>query len=1055
MRLNISAVSIRHPIPPIVLFILLTIAGIISFISLDVTDNPDIDIPMVLVNVSRPGAAPTEMEIQVTKKIEDAVAGLGSIDHIQSTITDGNSNTQIEFAIGTNTDRAVNDVRDAVSKIRQNLPQDILEPSVERVNIAGSPILYFSVLAPWMNTEQLSWLIDNDISRAMLSVKGVALVQRVGGVDREVRIELDPQRLIALGITADAVNAQLVDLNVDIPGGRGNVGGAEQSIRTLGSARTVEDLRNTEISLPSGRKARLSELGKVIDGPSEQRQAARYDGVPVVSFNIQRSPNTSDVTIAKDVFKQIDALKVRYPGIEFKQVFSSVDFTKEAYAASVDALSIGAILAIVVVFWFLRDWRATLISAAAMPLSAIPTFAVMQMLGFTLNGISMLALSLVVGILVDDAIVEIENIVRHIRQGKSPYQAALEAADEIGLAVIATTATIMVVFLPVSFMGGVPGQFFRQFGITVAVAVFFSLLVARLITPMMAAYLLKSHPEETPPRWLNLYLRVLRWSMGYRVLPVPEFYVPLGFVRLRVPANWRFAHRWFVIIGATLIFFGSVALVPFIPTGFFPDTDQGQSELQIEMPPGATLADNLAVTSHLSDMLRTRPEVRHVLVSAGGAGDIRKANLFIKLAPRGERALTQKQFESSMRPALLGVPGIRFGFSGSGFGDKDISVILSGDDGPQLEEVSDRLLKEMATIPEVVNTASTASLLRPEVLIKPLFDRAAQSGVSVQQIGRVAMLATLGDLDQNLAKFNMGDRQIPIRVQLDPATRNDLGTIENLRVMTSTGASVPLKSVADISLGAGPAQIDRFDRSRKVAVEGDLIAGAEIGPALNKIYELPVLKNLPPEVHLSKYGNAEQMGVLQKDFGTALMASLLLIFAVLVLLFGNFFQPPTIMMALPLSIGGALVALLLTHRALSMPAMIGLLMLMGIVTKNSILLVEYAIVAIRERGLSRADALIDAGAKRARPIVMTTVAMIAGMMPIAIGLGADSDFRSPMAIAVVGGLITSTLLSLVVIPSVFTVFDDLQHFVVRRLKRLLTVDHHHEPAHTPVLPSAE
>jgi HAE1 family hydrophobic/amphiphilic exporter-1 len=1027
VKFNVSAVSIRHPIPPIVLFILLTIAGVIAFMSLDVTDNPDIDVPMVLVNVTRPGAAPTEMEIQVTKKIEDAVAGLGNIDHIQSTITDGNSVTQIEFAIGTNTDRAVNDVRDAISKVRQNLPQDILEPSVERLDIAGQPILYFSVLMPGMNTEQLSWFIDNEVSRAMLSVKGVALIKRVGGVDREVRIELDPERLIALGITADAVNAQLIGMNVDIPGGRGTVGGSEQSIRTLGSARTVEDLRNTEIALPSGRKARLSELGKVVDGPSEQRQAARYDGVPVVSFNVQRSPNTSDVTIAKGIFKQIDILKARYPGIEFKQILSTVDYTKEAYAASVDALSIGALLAIAVVFWFLRDWRATLISAAAMPLSAIPTFAVMEMLGFTLNGISMLALSLVVGILVDDAIVEIENIVRHIRQGKSPYQAALEAADEIGLAVIATTATIMVVFLPVSFMGGVPGQFFRQFGITVAVAVFFSLLVARLITPMMAAYFLKSHPEEAAPGWLNFYLRSLHWCIR---------------------------HRGYTILGAIGIFAASLALVPFIPTGFFPDSDQGQSELHIESPPGATLADNLAVTAHLSEMLRARPEVAHVLVSAGGQGDIRKSNLFVKLVPRSERKLTQKQFESSMRPALLAVPGIRFGFSGSGFGDKDISVILSGDDGPALEQVSNRLLTEVATIPEVVNTASTASLLRPEVLIKPLFDRAAQAGVSVQQIGRVAMLATLGDLDQNLAKFNMGDRQIPIRVQLDPDRRNDLATIENLRVMTSSGVSVPLKSVADISLGAGPAQIDRFDRSRKVAVEGDLIAGAEIGPALAKIYALPALQNLPSEVHLSKYGNAEQMGVLQKDFGTALAASLLLIFAVLVLLFGNFFQPPTIMMALPLSVGGALVALLIADKALSMPAMIGLLMLMGIVTKNSILLVEYAIVAIRDRGLNRTDALIDAGRKRARPIIMTTVAMIAGMIPIAIGLGADSDFRSPMAIAVIGGLVTSTLLSLVVIPAVFTYFDDLQNWVVPRLKRLLTIDHAHRP-HDRVLPSAE
>jgi multidrug efflux pump subunit AcrB len=1031
-------VSIRHPIPPVVLFILLTIAGIISFLSLDITDNPDIDVPMVSVTVSRPGAAPTEMEIQVTKKIEDAVAGLGSIDHIQSTITDGSSVTTIEFAIGSNTDRAVNDVRDAVSKVRQNLPQDILEPVVERINIAGEPVVYYSVVMPGMNTEQLSWLIDNDISRAMLSVKGVALVQRIGGVDREVRIELDPERLIALGITADAVNAQLVGLNVDIPGGRGTIGGAEQSIRTLGSARKVEDLRNTEISLPSGRRARLSELGKVIDGPAEQRQAARYDGIPVVSFNVQRSPNTSDVTIFKGVQEQVALLKQRYPSIEFKQIFASVEFTKDTYNASVEALSIGAFLAILVVFWFLRDWRATLISAAAMPLSAIPTFIVMKALGFTLNGISLLALSLVVGILVDDAIVEIENIVRHIRQGKSPFQAALEAADEIGLAVIATTATIMVVFLPVSFMGGVPGQFFRQFGITVAVAVFFSLLVARLLTPMMAAYLLHPHAEEAPPRWLTFYLRALRWTLAERSVSLGRW-------------RWRLGHRWITLAGATVVFFASVALIPFIPTGFFPDVDLGQSELHIELPPGATLADNLIVAGHLSEALRTRPEVAHVLVSAGGGGDIRKSNLFVKLVPRGDRKLTQKQFETSIRPVLLSVPGIRFSFSGTGFSDKDISVILSGDDGPALERVSDRLLTEVATIPEVVNVASTASLQRPEVLIKPMFDRAAREGVSVQQIGRVAMLATLGDLDQNLAKFDMGDRQVPIRVQLDPAARDNIETIRNLRVMTQTGASVPLKSVADITLGAGPAQIDRFDRSRKIAVEGDLLAGAEIGPVLAKIYALPVLQNLPPEVHLSKYGNAEQMGVLQKDFGTALAASLLLIFAVLVLLFGNFFQPPTIMMALPLSVGGALVALLITHKAVSMPAMIGLLMLMGIVTKNSILLVEYAIVAIRDHGFSRTEALIDAGRKRARPIIMTTVAMIAGMMPIAAGLGADSDFRSPMAIAVVGGLVTSTLLSLIVIPSAFTVMDSLQNWIVPKLKRLLTSD----GGHTPVLPSAE
>jgi len=1032
VRFNISAVAIRHPIPPIVLFILLTIAGLIAFGQMDVTANPDIDVPVVSVTVARPGAAPSELETQVTKKIEDAVAGLGNIDHIQSTITDGQSLTSIEFAIGTNTDRAVNDVRDAVSKVRQNLPQDIVEPVVQRVNIAGMPILYFSVSDPSMDAEQLSWLVDNEIARAMLLVKGVAQVQRYGGVDREIRVELDPKRLIALGITADAVNAQLVALNIDIPGGRGTIGRSEQSIRTLGSARTVEDLSNTEIALPSGRKARLSEIGRVVDGAAEPRQAARYDGQPVVTFDIQRSPNTSEVTIAKGVEAQVARLKAQYPGLDFQPIFSTVDFTNAAYAASLEALLIGALLAIAVVFWFLGDWRATMISAVAMPLSAIPTFAAMQAFGFTLNGISMLALALVVGILVDDAIVEIENIVRHIRAGKPPFRAALEAADEIGLAVVATTMTIVVVFLPVSFMGGIPGQFFRQFGITVAVAVLFSLMVARLITPLMSAYLLKGHPEEKAPRWLGTYLAALRWCL---------------------------AHRGRTVLGAVGIFAVSLALIPFIPTGFFPDADRGQSIIQVELPPGATLADTDAATVRISAMLRDRPEVAHVLVSIGDQGEIRKARLFVNLVPEGARSLGQKEFETAMRPALLSVPGIRFNFQSTGFSEKDISVILTGDDGPPLEQVAERALAEANTIPEIVNVSSTASLLRPELLIKPHFDRAAEEGVSVQQIGRVAKLATLGDLDQNLAKFNMGDRQLPIRVQLDPAARDDIATIENLRVMTSSGAAVPLKSVADVTLGAGPAQIDRFDRSRKIAIEGDLRAGASLGPVLAKIYALPSLRNLPPGVQLAKYGNAEQLGVLQKDFGTALVASLLLIFAVLVLLFGNFFQPPTIMMALPLSIGGALVALLVANKSLSMPALIGLLMLMGIVTKNSILLVEYAIVAIRDRGLDRIDALIDAGRKRARPILMTTVAMVAGMVPVASGWGADSGFRAPMAIAVIGGLVTSTLLSLVVIPVVYTYFDDLQRWSLPWLRRLVTIGDHepHPPKGPPVsvVPSAE
>ncbi len=1039
MRLNISAIAIRHPIPPIILFLLLSIAGTLAVMRLDVTLQPDIDFPTVNVLVARTGAAPSELETQVTRKVEDAVAGLGNVDHIQSTITDGVSYTTVEFALGTNIDRDVNDVRDAVGKIRQQLPQDVVEPQVQRVNIAGDPILYFSLTAPDMTTEQLSWFIDNEVSRAMLAVSGVAQVQRVGGVDREVRVELSPDRLIALGITADAVNNQIRALNLDIPGGRGTVGAAEQSIRTLGSAHTIDELRNTEIALPNGRKARLSDLGRVIDGPAEQRQAARFDGKSVVTFNIRRSPGSSEVTIADGVFKTIADLEKTYPGIRFDKVVSRVDYSLEAYHASTESLVVGAVLAIAVVFWFLRDTRATLIAAFAIPVSVVPTFLVMKALGYTLNFISMLGLSLVIGILVDDAIVEIENIVRHIRMGKKPYLAALEAADEIGLAVVATTMTIVVVFLPVSFMPGVAGQFFRQFGVTVAAAVLFSLLVARLLTPLMAAFLLKGHDEPGPAWWQVRYLNLLRWCL---------------------------AHRLRTVLAGAGILAVSVALLPFIPSGFMPAMDRGQSVLSLELPPGSTLTETLAVAEAVSAKLQARPEVMHVLVTVGdnsignlapggvtgtsAGGEVRKATLVINLVPKGERKLSQKNFELAMRPMVQAFAGVRSAFISTGsFSTREVTIILTGDDGPVLARTADTVINEMNALPDLVNVTSSASLERPEVLITPRFDRAAELGVSVQQIGRVAMLATQGDVDQNLAKFKLVDREIPIRVELDPAARGDLATIENLRVMTAAGTAVPLKSVADVTIGGGAVQVDRFDRSRKISIEADLNTGRELGPAMDKVYALPSLTRLPPEVHLSKFGNGEQLEILQHSFGTAMLASILLIFAVLVLLFGNFFQPFTIMMALPLSIGGALLALLMARLSLSMPAMIGMLMLMGIVTKNSILLVEYAIVAIRDHGAQRTDALIDAGRKRARPILMTTVAMIAGMLPTAVGWGAQSDFRMPMAIAVIGGLITSTLLSLIFIPVVFSYVDDAQHWLAPKLRRLLTLDHHHEPAKPP------
>ncbi len=1011
-RGNISAVAIRHPVPPIVLFIILTLAGLVSFMTMDITNNPDIDFPVVNVGVSRPGAAPSELEQEVTKKIEDAVSNVTGIDHVSSNITDGYSNTTIEFKIGYDTDRAVSDVRDAVARIRSDLPQDIYEPQVQRLEVTGDSILYYGVTSTYRSVEQLSWLIDSDISRSLKRVNGVGEVERLGGLSREIRVNLDPERMMALGVTAGEVNQQLQALNVDLPGGRGEIGDAEQSIRTLGRAESVDDLRKIEISVSGGRKVRLSDIANVVDGTSELRGVSRLDGVPTVGFAIGRSPNSSEVTVYKGVLEAVKQLEKDYPDLTFKLIINNVKFTIDSYHASIEALVIGALLAVGVVWWFLRDMRATLISAIAMPLSTIPTFLIMDWFGFTLNGITMLAMALVVGILVDDAIVEIENIVRHIRQGKRPYAAALEAADEIGLAVVATTMTIVVVFLPVSFMPGIAGQFFKSFGVTVAVAVLFSLLVARLLTPLMAAYFLKpsQKDEHEAGPWVQRYMHMLDWCMRRRKT---------------------------TLIAGTLFFFASVGLATLLPSGFVPAQDIGFSNLQMEMAPGVNLEQMDAMVQRAATILKAQPEVETTWARAGRGGQVRKGSIIVLLKERSER-VHQKDFETRVLSELQKIPGVRFSFNATGgFSNRDVSIMLTSENGPLLDTHANKVLDEMRTLSIIKNVSSTAPMQRPEIQIKPMFDRAAEQGVSVFTIGQVAKVATLGEIDTNSAKFNLGDRLVPIRVQLDKGARGDIDVISNLRVRTSNGSTVPLSAVAQLSLGSGAVQIDRFDRARRVSVQADL-NGAELGEAMKAINNLPAMAHLPAGISKPNYGGSEQMAILFMGFAVALGTAFLLIIAVLVLLFHNFFQPITIMTALPLSLGGAVVGLLMGDMALSLPALIGILMLMGIVTKNSILLVEYAIVAMRDHGMSRRDALLDAGAKRARPIVMTTIAMVAGMVPIAAGWGADTEFRQPMAVAVIGGLVTSTLLSLVFVPTMFTLMDDIQRWVSPKLGRLLT-----------------
>lgn len=1033
MSFNISAWSIKKPVPTIVLFLILTVVGWFSFISLGIDINPNIDIPTVLIEVTQPGAGPAELESQVTKKIEDAVAGLGNIDFMVSTVSDGNSTTTINFVLGTNSDRATNDVRNAIAQIRQDLPQDINDPVVERLDFAGGPVITYAVKSDRRSVEELSNLVDQTISRALLGVRGVAQIQRIGGVDREIRINLNPNRLQSLGITATQVNDQIRTLNINLPGGRAQVGGSEQSIRTLGSATSVDILKTYEILLPQGGSVPLSSLGTIEDKFGDVRQAATLNNQPVVAFQVLRSTGSVLVTVEQGVKAAVKELEKTLPAdVKLDLIFTRADIVRQSYQSTIDELIQASLLAVIVILVFLRDWRATLITAVALPLSIIPTFAVQQALGYTLNNMTLLALALAVGNLVDDAVVEIENMERHIAMGKSAWEAAFESSDEVGLAVIASSATIIAVFMPVAFMGGIPGQFFQPFGVTVAVSTIFSTLVARMVTPMMGAYLLKEERRGAGGaggviKIFNFKFTLPGGGNGSRKLGDEKHQ---GFQPYRSLLQWALRHRLTTMAIALAFFIASLMLVPLIPKGFVDDGDFGISNVSIELPPGSTLSDVNKVVTQATDIIRKDPVVERVLATE----EINSATLSINLKPREERNISQKQFEDRVRPDFEQIPGARISFQSQSPGDsrKGLSIVLRSENPQALTQAADALEKQMRSLRGLVEVSSTASLVKPEILVIPNPQRAADLGVTVQAIARTASLATIGDNESNLAKFNLSDRQIPIRVQIDPKARADINTITNLQVPSQNGRLIPLIAVADIRFGSGPATINRYDRARQVAVEANL-QGISLGEAVETINKLPVMQNLPPGVAQQPSGSAKIMQEIFGRFGGALGLALMCIYAILVLLYNNFLHPLSIMAALPFCLGGALVTLMVAQKPLGLYALIGIILLLGIVTKNSILLVDYTIINMQQ-GKTQRQALIESGVSRLRPIMMTSLATIAGTLPLALGIGAGSEVRQPMGIAIMGGFTTSTLLTLVVVPVIFSYIDNFQNWIMDKLR---------------------
>lgn len=1045
--MNFSAWSIRNPIPSILLFIMLGLTGLLCFHWMKIQQFPDIELPMITVTAALPGAAPPQLETEVARKIENSIATIQSLKNQYTTIQDGSVTVRAEFRLEKPLQEALDDVRNAVSQVRSDLPADVRDPIVSKVNLSGSPILTYTVQSPRLDEEALSWFVDYDITRAMLQVPGVGAVARVGGVNRQVNVELDPVKLLALNASAADISRQLRQVQQEASGGQTKIGSSEQSIRTLATVKSAADIAQLEIPLSDGRRVRLQDVAKVSDGIAERRSAALLNGEPVVGFEITRSKGASEVDVEKGVKAALDQLKSQHPDLKITQAFNFVKPVLDDYKGSMSLLYEGAILAVLVVWLFLRDWRATLIAATALPLSILPAIIGMYYLGFTLNTVTLLSMSLVVGILVDDAIVEIENIIRHLRMGKTPYEAAMEAADEIGLAVIATTFTLIAVFLPTAFMSGIAGKFFVQFGWTAALAIFASLIVARLLTPMMSAYLLKPWVkkdkdmlEDLPALVDHPAQRDLNHTDNSHDDSSNDGFIMRHYLRT---VAWCIHHRKTTLAAAILFFVGSLMLVPLLPTGFIPAADTGQTQVSLELVPGSEFSETLAAAEYARSLIKDQPEIRSIYTTIGGGAagsdpfaastaEARKATLTIQVSERTDRDASLQAIEKNLRERLSVLPGIRTQVGLAGANSK-YQLALSGEDPEALMTTARTLERQLRSIAGLGSITSSTALIRPEVVIRPDFAKAADLGVTSNAIAETLRVATAGDFDQNLAKLNLSQRQIPIVIKLPLEARQDIDLIRRL-VVTGSGGPVMLGSIAEISIDSGPSQIDRFNRLRNVNFSIEL-NDLPLGDVASKIDQLPILKNLPPTVTRTDVGDAEVMAELFSSFGLAMLTGVLCIYVVLVLLFKDFLQPVTLLVALPLSLGGAFVLLLLTGSSFSMPSLIGLIMLMGIASKNSILLVDYAILARKDQGMPRFAALLDACHKRARPIIMTTIAMGAGMLPIALGIGTDPSFRSPMAIAVIGGLITSTFLSLLVIPVVYTLIDDLQQKVTRLFRK--------------------
>jgi len=1028
--MKLADVSIKRPVFATMMIMSLVVLGLFSYLKLNVDLYPDVDFPFVVVTTVLPGAGPEQIETDVTKKIEDAVNTIAGVDKINSTSYEGASVVIIQFKLTIDGKIAAQDVREKVSAIRSTLPKEIEDPVIQRYDPASLPIMALAVSGN-RSEKEVTDFTKNIIKKRLENVPGVGNIALVGGAEREVEVLIDASKLESYKLSIQDVMQSVGSSHVEIPGGNLIKGERQVLLRTMAKFKTVEEFNQIVVANPMGHPVYLGDIGTVIDGQKERTSLTRLNGKTAVGLNLMKQSGSNTVDVAAHVYKELDKLRKELPpDVNIVMATDNSVYIRDSINDVLFDILYGGLLAVIVIYMFLANMRATIISALALPSSIIASFIMMYALNFTLNMMSLLALSLAVGLLIDDAIVVIENIYRHMQQGETPLEAAKSASEEIGLAVMATTFTVVAVFVPVAFMPGIVGRFFYQFGMTISVAVLVSLFVAFTLTPMLSS------------RWLNKEDEELTkdgnfWRKGlYYFNHMFEYFSE----KYKGVLAWSLHHRITVSIIATIIFFASVGLMGGLGSQFFPDTDRSEFFINVKAAPGSSIEQTSNLCKQVEDYLRTKKEVINLYTTMGSGTDpVTKATIQVKMVKKDQRKISDKDLISQVREFTKTIPGAKFGFlmeGGPGGSEKPITYSIRGEDINKLKIIADKVEKILRSAEGAVDVDNSLETSKPEVRIQLDREKANDVAVNPYQIASGVRAMVDGYI---ATQYQVGDEQIDVRVKLRKEDRQDMSNIAALTMLSGkknpdqTNILVRLGDIATIQKGEGPSQINRYQRQKEIRVDAAL-SGKVLGEVINEVKGDIAKIPLESGYTIGAVGEAEMQDESFGNILLSLMLAIVFVYIVLAAQFESFIHPFSIMLAMPMSIIGAVLFLWLFGSSVSVMSLIGIIMLMGLVTKNGILLVDYANV-MRERGMSREEALLVAGPTRLRPILMTSFAMIFGMVPVAFAFGEGSEFRAPMGQAVIGGIITSTFLTLLLVPVVYTLLEDFGGFVKRIFKR--------------------